>query len=85
MEKIIEKLYEAHLNVEDFVFCAKNKEAQREEWELYCFFYETLAKEEGKVFAKYVDMREQRHREERQAAYETGFKTAIKMILESLK
>ena len=85
MEKIIEKLYEVHLNVEDFVFYAKNKETQKEEWELYCFFYEALPKEEGELFAKYVDMREERHREERQAAYEAGFKRAIKMILESLK
>nr|MBR6778423.1 hypothetical protein [Clostridia bacterium] len=85
MEDIIEKLYEAHLKTESFPFGKPNKEDMMEEWELYNLLYESLLPEQKKSFLRYVDLRGVRQNQELKSSYECGFKTAVKLFVQSMK
>lgn len=85
MEKIIENLYNIHITKENFPFGVPNKEQENREWELYNNLYEKLSGDERAMFLEYAELRAERQKEERQAVYMYGFKTAIRLIIESLK
>ena len=85
MSKLIEDLYELHLKTSTFPFGAPNKKALDEEWMLYQFLYEHLSKEDKKAFMKYVELVNERERNELKEIYSCGFKTGVQIFLESLK
>ena len=85
MDKIIEKLYKLHLEEEQFPFGVADKESMQKECEVYCMLAQTLPQPMREQLSEYSALNEERHQSELQAAYEYGFKTAIKLVLESLK
>ena len=85
MDKIIDKLYDLHLNTEPFPFGVGTKENSIEEWQLYNFLYKNLSPEHKRAFLRYVELYGNRESEEVMLAYKLGFKTAIKLFVESLK
>ena len=85
MDKIIEKLYNSHLQEEQFPFGIAEKESMQKEYDAYCTLSEMLSKEGKELLMEYSDLNEVRHKSELKSAYENGFKTAIKLILESVK
>lgn len=85
MEKIIEKLYDFHINTSNFPFGKPCKENMDREWELYNFLFENLSEEHRKIFLEYVELHGIRQNEESKVVYEYGFKTAVRLITESLK
>ncbi len=85
MGDIFEKLYAIHLDTENFPYGKPNKEETDEEWELYQFLYEHLADNHKKAFLRYAELITERQDRERRAVYEYGFKTAVKLFIQSLK
>lgn len=85
MENIIEKLYALHLDTDSTTLGIPNKESLDAEWKLYDFLYENLADECKKSFSQYANLRNERAEEECKSAYKAGFKTALRLILESVK
>lgn len=85
MDKIVEQLYEIHLNTATFPYGIPNKEEMDEEWQLYNFLYENLPDSYRKEFLRYINLRESRQNNEKKAIYEYGFKNAVTLIIESLK
>ena len=85
MDDIFKKLYDLHLITSATPFGQVDKETLDEEWRLYHFLYENLSKENKQAFSEYTNLRETRQNEETKAAYIYGFKTAIQLIIESLK
>ena len=85
MEKMIERLYQAHLQEEALPFGVTNRENMQKECEVYCSLLEGLKQPMKDQLREYENLTEERHKAELQAAYEYGFKTAVKLVLESLK
>lgn len=85
MEKIIEKLYNLHLEEEQFPFGVADKESMEKEYDIYCMLAQTLPPFMKQQLSEYATLNEERHKTELKAAYEYGFKTAMKLILESVK
>lgn len=85
MDDILNKLYELHLKSTAFPLGKIDKNILDEEWQLYHFLYENLSDEHKKVFSRYTNLKEIRQNEETQAAYVSGFKAAIQLIINSLK
>ena len=85
MEKMIERLYQAHLQEEQLPFGVPNREKQQKECEIYCTFSEDLPQPMKALLKEYDSLIEERHKAELQAAYEYGFKAAVKLILEGIK
>lgn len=85
MDDIIEKLYHLHLSDCSAPLGCPDRENMKEEWELYSYLYTNLPKEYKELFSKYANLRSTRESEEYKAIFEHGFKTAIQLIIESLK
>ena len=85
MEKMIERLYQAHLQEEQLPFGVPNRENKQKECEIYCLLSEELPQPMRELLRDYDGLIEERHEAELQTAYEHGFKTAIKLILEGVK
>jgi hypothetical protein len=85
MDKIIEKLYNSHLQEEQFPFGIAEKESMQKEYELYCMLTQTMPQPMREQFREYVTLNEERHQSELKTIYEQGFKMAIKLILEGIK
>ena len=85
MEKIIEKFYNLHLEEEQFPFGVADKESMEKEYDIYCMLAQTLPQFMKQQLSEYATLNEERHKRELQVAYEYGFKTAMKLILESVK
>ena len=85
MEKIIEKLYKIHLEEEQLPFGVVDKEVIEKEYEAYCLLSQTLPQDMRKRLSEYANLNEERRKVEMQAAYQYGFKTAIRLILEGIK
>lgn len=85
MVDIFEKLYAIHLETESFPYGKPNKEEMDEEWELYQFLYDNLIGEQKQAFLRYAELVTARQERERKTVYEYGFKTAIKLFIQSLK
>ena len=85
MEKIIEKLYEIHLNEEQYPFGIVDKESIQKEYDLYFFLSQTLSGDDKEHFSEYANLNDERHKMELKAMYEYGFKTAVKLFLETIK
>ena len=85
MDKVIEKLYNLHLEEEQFPFGVVDKESMEKEYDTYCMLAQTLPKFMKQQLSEYANLNDERHKRELQAAYEYGFKTAMKLILESVK
>ena len=85
MEKIIEKLYQIHLQEEDFSLGIVDREKRQKEYDAYCALSQTLPTFMKGQLAEFSNLNEERHKAELQSAYELGFKTAIKLILEGVK
>jgi hypothetical protein len=85
MENIIEKIYNLHLQSNDFAFATTDKQTMDEEWKLYHYLYENLPQDYQSAFLNYVKLRSERQRKETKASYEYGFKTAMRLFYESFK
>ena len=85
MEKIIEKLYQLHVQEEQYCFGIIDKEKMEKEYNAYCQLSQTLPAFMKGQLTEYSNLNEERHKAELQAAYVYGFKTAIKLILEGVK
>ena len=85
MEKMIEKFYQLHLQEEQFPFGITDREKMEKEYDAYIMLSQTLPKFMKEQLSEYVNLSDERHKAELQAAYEYGFKTAIKLMLESVK
>ena len=85
MDDIIDKLYAIHLDTETFPYGKPNKEEVDEEWSLYHFLYENLTDNCKQSFLRYVELITVRQDGERRAVYGYGFKTAVKLFIQSLK
>ena len=85
MEKIIEKLYQIHLQEEDFSLGIVDREKMQKEYDAYCALSQTLPTFMKGQLSEFSNLNEERHKAELQSAYELGFKTAIKLILEGVK
>ena len=85
MEKIIEKLYQLHVQEEQYCFGVIDKEKMEKEYDAYCKLFQTLPTFMKGQLTEYSNLNEERHQAELKAAYEYGFKTAIKVVLEGIK
>ena len=85
MKNIIQNLYELHLTSDPFPLGIPNKNNLNEECELYSYLYENLPEEYKEKFFQYANLRTLRQNEEAKAAYVSGFKTATKLLVDSLK
>ena len=85
MEKMIEKLYQMQVEEEQFLCRVVDREKRQRECDAYLMFSQTLPQFMRGQLTEYIDLCDERHKAELQAAYEYGFKTAIKLVLESLK
>lgn len=85
MEDILNKLYEIHSDTNPRTYRKSIKENLDEEWRMYDVLYAELSEKQRKMFIKYVEICGMRQSEEMAVSYESGFKTAIRLIAESLK
>lgn len=85
MENIIETLYDLHIRTNPQPFGFISPEQTKQESQLYCFLYENLLEKDKKIFFNYMDLLNTRHNTQLQEAYAYGFKTAMKLILQSIK
>ena len=84
MEKILSKLYEIQQNIaQPFAFFDKKKIDK--ECQCYDYLYNHLPEELKKIFLEYLELRNLRNNHELQAAYESGFKTAVQLFMEVLR
>lgn len=84
MDKIIDKLYGLQLNIDNYPLGISNKENMEKEYGIYYILQNNLLGENKDLFLRYVKLNDERRSEELRAAYENGFKTAIKLILEGI-
>lgn len=85
MDNLLQKLYEIHLQTEEFPLGKPNKEEMDRECESYIFLCENLPKKMKSVLLDYLDLHNRRHNAEIETAYESGFKTAIRLIFGCIK
>lgn len=84
MDKWLEKMYESYLQ-EKYPLQNMKKEVMDKEYETYIFLHENLPKDFKAQFREYVKLREERCNLEGMAAYESGFKAAVQLLLSCLK
>ena len=85
MESIIERLFHLHVTSEQYPHAVEKKEEFQQEWELYGILYDSLPTEALSKLKEYLALLEARTNREKQELYEIGFKTAIRLVLESTK
>lgn len=85
MEHIIDELFEVYQKKAEFPFGNPNSKTILREYELYEMMMEALPKEEKEMLREYAEACRLRNCEELKQAYIGGFKTAIKLFLESVK
>ena len=86
MDSIIEKLFNLHIESEEyFSTMMVEKEDLQKECALYGVLYDSLSSETLSHLREYLNLLEMRTKREKQALYEIGFKTAIRIVLESTK
>ncbi len=85
MENIIEKLFNLALSTNNFTFRKEQKENAEKEWHLYGLLYDGLTEKNKKILLEYLNVSGTRHKKELSSSFEAGFKTAIKLIVSSLK
>ena len=84
METIIDKLFQlSSKSSQTFGFF--DKEATDKECEFFDYLFNNLSPEHKNIFSKYIELRGIRAANELQAAYESGFKTAVRLFIEALK
>ena len=85
MNKILNALFE----IDKENISTKANQPKREdvnlEWELFHDIYEQLPQNKREAFLTYVRLRDAREEIEKRACYQHGFKTAIRLLNESLK
>lgn len=85
MEKIIEKLFDIHMETESLPFGKQNKENADREWEFFDLLYEKLDGETKTAFREYTNFCAERQKDELKAVYKHGFQAAVKMLIECIK
>ena len=85
MEKILEKIYEEILKENDGLIGKANSELVSREWKIYDEIYDRLKEEERDSFCEYINILNERHSYELKESYKQGFKTAIRIVVESMK
>ena len=85
MEKIIKKLYEIDLNHQLLQVLQSDRDKAIKEWDCYNDLFEKIPQECKNLFLRYINLRANRECKELEKAYEYGFKTAMKLLLESVK
>ena len=68
-----------------YAFACQDTDAVKREWELYERLQDKLTKEQKTDFQEYTNLCAERQSVERRAAYEQGFKAAIRLLLEAAK
>ena len=85
MDKIIEKLYDLYLNNEAFPLGIIDNELSDREWRNQESLLKTLTPEQKNIFLDCVNAKEERHSIETRTVFISGFKTAIRLITESIQ
>lgn len=85
MENLIKKFYDLCLTTNSFTFQAADKIVLKKELPVYENLFNSLNSQQLDLFLQFISMQSKRHNEELQASYETGFKTAVNLIFESLR
>ena len=85
MDKVIEIIFNSQMKTENFLFGLVDPEQEKEEYQQYSFLCNRLRDEEKTALSKYVELSNLRSSEEIKTAYEYGFKTAVKLIIGTLK
>ncbi len=85
MDKIIERIYMMETEENPCLFVDENRERTNKEWALYNRLYNDLSQELKALFSEYANLSAERHREELKSAYEKGFKTGAKLMVESMR
>ena len=85
MDSIIGKFFDLCVNEEGESLFLPKKENLDREWELFHLFAETLPFEKKELFLEYAQLRTEKETSSQQTAYKLGFKTAIRLLTETLK
>ena len=85
MENLIKKFYDLCLSTNSFTFQSADKTILKKELPVYENLFDCLNSKQLDLFLQFISMQSKRHNEELQIAYETGFKTAINLMLECLR
>lgn len=84
MESIIDKLYDLEVDISSFLELISKEDIKRESI-AYAHLYKNLPQKEKEIFAEYLQLKSDRHKEELKTAYKLGFKSAIKIAMEMMK
>ena len=82
---LIEHIYEAVLKNAPYPLATLNKEDINLECELYEELREPLSKEQRDLLASYMRLHDQRFNAEIRETFTLGFKTAIQLIMQTIK
>ena len=85
MDKIIEKLFDVYMETEDFPLGRQEKKKMDREWELFDLLYDKLEGETKEALREYTNLCAEKEKEQLKILYMQGFKTGVKMIVESMK
>ena len=85
MSKILNALFEVDKENISTPANQPKREDVNLEWELFHNIYEELPENKRELFLTYVRLRDTRENIEQRACYQHGFKTAIRLLNESLK
>ena len=85
MNKIIEQICKMQQEENPCFFTSGNREQSKKEWGLYDELYAGLSGKTRAMFLEYTNVCAERHADSVRAAYEKGFKDAMRLLLESLK
>ena len=84
MQKLIHKLFDSYIKETPFPL-PKNNDTYKEEWEFFNRLYAESLEPLKQAFLDYVKLRDAREKLEQYECYKEGFKTAVRLITESLK
>ena len=85
MDRIFEKLYEAHIEEEQENFSIIESNLIKKEYDVYLELFESLSGAQKKLLSEFSTVRDERFERETKKAYIKGFKTAIRLMAESSK
>ncbi|MBQ8446777.1 MAG: hypothetical protein IJX31_03255 [Clostridia bacterium] len=85
MERIIKKLYKIDLEQKILSSLKTEREKASQEWDYYNALYEESSEIARKLLLKYINVRAEREQRELEKVYACGFKTAMKLLIETFK
>jgi len=85
MKDILNQIYQIQFNEGNLFSNLISKEETERESELYGLLYEKLQGEDQKIFLEYIQRKGKRQNEELKASFTSGFQTAMRLLIETLK